>query len=483
MNKGITILGLGPGDPQLLSREAWDIIQQTNEIYLRTRRHPTVAGFPKSLRVYDFDSLYEQYDSFEEVYSRIVDEILTLGKRPAGVVYAVPGHPFIAEATGPDIYKRAKAVGIPVEVCEGISFLEPVFRTLGIDPFDGISLVDALELVQLHHPPFPPHYPVLIAQIYDQYIASEVKLTLMNLYPDLQPVTMVHGAGTRDCIVENVPLYEIDRSENIGLLTVLYLPSLGKQTAFERLQEIAAHLRAPEGCPWDREQTLESMQPHLLEEAYEVLNAIDSGDSNKVREELGDLLLVVTMLMQIGMEDGDFTSAEVIDSICTKLIQRHPHVFSDLQVDGADEVLQNWERIKAQERQFNGQIEKSLLDGVEIVLPSLTQAQEYQDRAARIGFDWPKIEDVWEKHSEEITELQDAVDADERNAELGDVLFALVNLARWYGVDAESALRGANRRFKHRFAYIEKSARDQGRDLMEMSLEEMDILWNQAKEL
>lgn len=483
MRNGITILGLGPGDPRLLSREAWDIIQGASEIYLRTRKHPTVAAFPTSLQVHDFDSLYEECDAFEDVYARIVEKVLTLGLQSKGVLYAVPGHPFVAEATGPEIFRRAKDAGIPVKVCEGISFLEPVFSTLSIDPFDGISLVDALELVNLHHPPFPPNRAAIIAQLYDRHIASEVKLTLMNLYPDHHPVKLVHGAGTMECKVEEIPLYEVDRSPHTGLFSVLYLPPLGRQSAFESLQEIAAHLRAPEGCPWDREQTLESMRPHLLEEAYEALNALDSAEDNKVREELGDLLLVITMIMQIGMEEGAFTSADVMEAICGKLIHRHPHVFSDLHLVEAEAVLQNWERLKAEERKANGLKEKSLLDGVSIVLPALTQAQEYQDRTARVGFDWPKIDDVWDKFTEEIAELQQAVGEEEKAAELGDVFFVLVNLARWYAVDAESALRLANNRFKKRFAFIEKTAREQGRDLMGMSLAEMDALWNQAKGL
>ena len=207
MDRGITILGLGPGDPQLISREAWEVIADAEEIYLRTRHHPAVSGFPKDVVVHDFDSLYDKCDTFQEVYTLIVERIMALGKNPAGVVYGVPGHPFVAESTCPEIYRKAKAAGIPVKVCDGISFLEPVYLVLDIDPLDGIFLVDALKLVNLHHPPFPPNYPVLIAQIYDQYIASEVKLTLMNLYPDHHPVTMVHGAGTRNSSIENIPLY------------------------------------------------------------------------------------------------------------------------------------------------------------------------------------------------------------------------------------------------------------------------------------
>jgi tetrapyrrole methylase family protein/MazG family protein len=323
--------------------------------------------------------------------------------------------------------------------------------------------------------------PALIAQIYDIYIAAEVKLSLMNLYPDEHQVKLVHAAGTVDQVIESLPLYEIDRSPHIGLSTALYLLPLGDRTSFEHLQEIAAHLRAPEGCPWDQVQSHQTLRPHLMEEAYELLAAIDSELPGKIQEELGDLLLVLVMLMQIGSEEGDFTSAEVVQEISAKLVRRHPHVFGDLQVDGEQAVLQNWEKLKAEERAAHGEQERGLLDGVSIALPALTQAQEYQSRAARVGFDWQDVDGVIAKVEEEILEIQDTRDEHGRAAELGDLFFALVNLSRWYGVDAESALRAANGRFRDRFSYIESAARDQGRELTALSLEEMDALWDQAK--
>jgi tetrapyrrole methylase family protein/MazG family protein len=478
---GITLLGLGPGDPKKLTRECWKIIENASEIYLRTIHHGAVVDFPESIAVHSFDHLYEIYDSFDEVYTEIVDQILALGRRPGGVIYAVPGHPFVAESTSLEIYRRAMGAEIPVQVCDGLSFLEPVFSSLGIDPFPSTALVDALALMSGHHPLFPPDSPALIAQIYDVYIAAEVKLTLMNLYPDEHPVKLVHAAGTEKIMIEELPLYGIDRSHHIGLSTVLYLPPLGESTSFEVLQEIAAHLRAPEGCPWDQVQTLQSMRPHLMEEAYEVLAAIDSENPIGIKEELGDLLLVVTMLMQICAEEGDFNSADVINGISTKLIHRHPHVFGELQVDGEKAVLENWEKLKAKERAANGEGEKGLLEGVSIALPALTQAQEYQSRAARVGFDWQAVDGVIEKVAEEVTEIQNAPDEASRASELGDLFFALVNLSRWYEVDTESALRAANIRFKERFSHIEGAARAQGRDIREMSLDEMDALWDEAK--
>ncbi len=478
----ITLLGLGPGDASLLTRQAWQTLENATEIYLRTRQHPTVADLPSHLEICSFDYLYEELDSFEDVYAQIVEKVLELGNRPDGVIYAVPGHPLIAETAGPEILRRAREMEIPTRVVEGLSFLEPVFSALGLDPFPHTALVDALELGMAHHPPFPPDAPALIAQIYSRDVASEVKLTLMNLYPDEHPVKLLHAAGTENQIIEGLSLYEIDRSPHIGLLTVLYLPPLGEYTSFEALQEITAHLRAPAGCPWDQEQTSQSLRPDLMEEAYEALAAIDAGDPAKMQEEFGDLLLMIAILSQINGEDGDFNSADVVRGICTKLIRRHPHVFADLDVDGVGAVLKNWEQIKAEERVANGESEKSLLDGVSIAIPALSQAQEYQARAARVGFDWPEIEGVVDKVCEEIEELRQAPDDARRSAELGDLFFAVVNLARWLKIDAETALRAANARFKDRFAFIERTARQQDRPLSEMSLEELDALWEDAKQ-
>ncbi len=367
----ITLLGLGPGDASLLTRQAWQTLENATEIYLRTCQHPVVADLPTNLTVSSFDHLYEELESFEDVYTQIVKKILGLGKRPGGVIYAVPGHPMIAETTGPEIIRQARELEIPVQIVEGLSFLEPVFSALGLDPFPHTALVDALELGMAHHPPFPPDAPALIAQIYSEHIASEAKLTLMNLYPDEYPVKLLHNAGTENLIIEDLCLYEIDRSPHIGLWTALYLPPLGEYTSFESLQEITAHLRAPEGCPWDQEQTAQSLRPDLMEEAYEVLAAIDADDPVKMQEEFGDLLMMIAMMSQINNEDGEFNSAAVIQGISTKLIRRHPHVFNGLDVVGVGAVLKNWEQIKAEERAANGEAEKSLLDGVSIAIPAL----------------------------------------------------------------------------------------------------------------
>lgn len=479
---GITLLGLGPGDAAKLTREAWEVLRSASEIWLRTVQHPTVSAFPSSLKVFSFDDLYEGSADFASVYDRIVERVLELGRRPQGVVYAVPGDPFVAEATTPEIARRAREAGLPLRIVNGISFLEPFCAALGLDPYPRCALVDALELADSHVPPFPPDMPAIVAQLYSRLIAAEVKMTLNAVYPDEHPVRLVHAAGTLAERVENLCLYEIDRSEHIGLLTALYVPPLGEGTSFEAFQEVVARLRAPDGCPWDREQTHASLRPHLLEEAYEVLAALDSGDVDKMAEEFGDLLLQIVLHAQIASEEGEFGMADVLQKVRAKIIRRHPHVFGGLQVDGVQGVLRNWEQLKDAERRANNQSEKGLLDGVPLALPALAQAQEYQERAARVGFDWPAIEGVLEKIVEEIGEIKTASDSERLAAEVGDLFFALVNLARWKKVDAESALRLANQRFRRRFAFVEHSARRQGKRLQDMTLEEMEALWQEAKQ-
>ncbi len=477
---GITLLGLGPGDAKQLTREAWDVLRSAEEIWVRTHQHPTLAALPAELKVHSFDELYENGHSFEQVYAAITERVLELGQREQGVIYAVPGHPFVAEATGQEIARRAKEENIPLRVVEGLSFLEPTFRALGIDPFPQLVLIDALTLGQAHVPSYAPDSPVLVSQIYSRIVASEVKSTLGSIYPDQHPVRFVHGAGTQDELVEDLPLYEIDRSEHIGLLSSLYVAPLGEGTSFEAFQEIVAHLRAPDGCPWDREQTHASLRTHLLQESYEAMAAMDAGDPDGMREEFGDLLLQIVLNAQIANEEGDFSANDVIRDIYDKIIRRHPHVFGDVKVAGVQGVLSNWEKLKEKERKHSDQ-EKGLLDGVPVAMPALSQAQEYQDRAARVGFDWPEIEGVLEKIAEEVHEVQEAGSEPELENELGDLLFALVNLARWKKVDAEAALRGTNQKFKKRFAYIEQGAKKESRNLSDLSLDEMEALWQKAK--
>ena len=478
----ITIVGLGPGNPAHLTLEAQQVLERASELYLRTNRHPTVPSLPAHLTLHSFDFLYERAADFAEVYEGIVERVLALGQRPEGVVYAVPGHPLVGEATVQRILEKARIRGIEVRIVAGLSFVEPVLTALGLDALDGLQIVDALDLAVRHHPPLNPDLPALVGQLYGRDVASAVKLTLMNGYPAEHPVTLVRGAGTDEEWTRTLPLYELDRVDDVDHLTTLYLPPLPVVSGMESFQDTIARLRAPGGCPWDRKQTHRSLRPNLLEETYEVLTAIDRDDMPALCEELGDLLLQIALHAQIAVEEGEFSLADVVAGIDAKIKRRHPHVFGDVRVNGVADVMHNWEEIKREERAERGENEEhSMLDGVPTTLPALARAQSLQRRAARMGFDWEDVEGVWDKVAEEIAELRAATDAQARESELGDVLFAVTNLARWLGVDAESALRAACDRFTRRFAAMEKQCRERGLDLGRLSLAEWDTLWEESK--
>jgi len=251
---------------------------------------------------------------------------------------------------------------------------------------------------------------------------------------------------------------------------------------FARLVEIMARLRGPGGCPWDREQTHESLKPFLVEETYEVLEAIDEGEPGKVREELGDLLFQVVFHARLAEEEGRYDMDGVLDGIEKKMIRRHPHVFGDKELASSAEVLADWETMKKLEDGYRTR--KSILDGVPRELPALIRAHRLQERAARVGFDWEKVEDVKAKLDEEVAEFKDTLEKGDRSLmedELGDIFFALVNIARFLGVNPEDALRKTISKFISRFQYIEERASASGRELAGMTLDEMDALWEESK--
>jgi tetrapyrrole methylase family protein/MazG family protein len=273
-----------------------------------------------------FDALYDAAEDFQTLYETITEQVIELAGRPNGVIYAVPGHPLVGEQTVTRLMDRARELSIPVEIIDGLSFIEPSLAMIGIDGMAGMQIHDAAEIAAMHHPPLNPDQPALIGQLYSAPIASDVKLTLMNQYPDAHPVVLLHGAGLPDALREDLPLYEIDRSPHLAHLTTLFVPPLDIASSMERFQETIAHLRAPEGCPWDRKQTHQSLRPYLMEESAEVLDALDSGDMESLCEELGDLLLQVVLHSQVAIDEGSFTMADIVAGINAKIIRRHPHV-------------------------------------------------------------------------------------------------------------------------------------------------------------
>ena len=256
-----------------------------------------------------------------------------------------------------------------------------------------------------------------------------------------------------------------------------------KEGKFVELVEIMAKLRGPDGCPWDKEQTAQSLKPFLVEETYEVLEAIDEGSPAKVKEELGDLLFQVIFHARLAEEKGEFDMGDVLTNITEKMIRRHPHVFGEKKEKTSEQVLVDWEIMKKTEKGYATR--KSILEGVPKELPALIRAHRLQERAARVGFDWEKVEDVEKKLDEEVGEFKRTLagkDTREMEDELGDIFFALVNIARFIGVNPEDALRRTISKFIHRFQYVEEAAKESGRELSDMTLAEMDALWDEAKE-
>lgn len=436
----ITIMGLGPGDPSLMTCEARELLEKAKEVYLRTKRHPAVDSL-SHLQLHSFDHLYEKAETFEEVYEEIAQEILHLGKRPEGVLYAVPGHPLVGEASVHRILTLAQEKGIPVTIVAGMSFLEPIFSLLRVDPLAGLQIGDAATLASRGHPGLNPDTPVLIGQLYSRAIASDLKLTLMNLYPDDHPVTLIRGAGTPEVKTRTIPLYELDHEEGIDHLTSLFIPPLSAPSSFSSLQDIVARLRSPDGCPWDREQTPKSLRPFLLEETYEALEALDLEDPERLREELGDLLLEVLLQVQIAAEGGEFKMPDVLRGIIAKMIRRHPHVFGEGEATTPDEVISRWQEIKREE----GQLAEGPFADLPFTMPALARAQRIQQvapaRGLAVEMDEAELLARVKQGFQEVSQLA----GKEAEEMWGSLLFDLVALANLKGIDAESALRKAMR--------------------------------------
>lgn len=491
MNASITVVGLGSGDERQLTLGIWDRLRSAHRVYLRTADHPVVPFLDRNGLSYDtFDQIYEQADSFPDVYRQIAAILLEEAERSGGeIVYAVPGHPMVAEASVRLLRVQCPERGIPLHILGGESFLDQAFHRLGFDPIEGFQLFDAAVLKPSM---LEPQIHTLIAQVYDSFTASDVKLTLMEVYPDDYPVVLAHSLGVEgEEQIETVPLYELDRTDRFGNRSLVYIPADSNpmllNRSFSRLHEIVRILRSPEGCPWDREQTHQSIRKNFIEETYEALEAIDADDPEGMREELGDVLLQIMLHAQMEEEAGRFTIYDIIDGLNEKLVFRHPHVFGDAEAGNAAEALSRWDKMKAEEKRRKGLDQPvSALSGLPKDLPALLKAYKLQKKAAKFGFDWDELAPVLDKIEEEFGELKEAIRsgrADSQKDELGDLLFAVVNAARFLGLDPEEALAKTNQKFMRRFSYIEDQLRISGKSFDQTDLLEMDRWWEEAKRL
>ncbi|TKH03183.1 nucleoside triphosphate pyrophosphohydrolase [Peribacillus simplex] len=483
----ITIIGLGAGDLDQLPLGIYKKLLQTEQCFVRTIDHPVIGDLKREgINFTAFDGIYEKHDQFEAVYEEIAGTLLQEASNRS-VLYAVPGHPMVAEKTVQLLLEKGPALGIAIKLEGGQSFLDPLFQAVKIDPIEGFQLLDGTDLSpdDLH---ITQH--IIIGQVYDAFSASNVKLTLMEKLPDDYEVYIVTAAGSSQEKVTKCALFELDRQMELSNLTSVYVPPVKEEALryreFSKLRQVIAELRGPDGCPWDKKQTHESLKKYLIEEAYELIDSIDEEDDEGMVGELGDVLLQVMLHSQIGEDEGMFTIDDVIEGITAKMIRRHPHVFGDVEVNGEEDVLVNWQKIKENEKGSETKAPKSILDGIEKSLPNLLRAEEYQKRAAKVGFDWDEVSEAWKKVREEVQEFEAEIlspnrDVERIKSELGDLFFALVNISRYYDIQAEEAVYKANQKFHRRFTYIEECIQRADKKFEDYTLEELDSYWDEAK--
>ena len=465
MTPRVVVAGLGPAGPELLTAATTTAAERIRHRWLRTSRHPAAAAFAGTPT---FDAVYESAASLDEVYARIVDALAGEAAAHGEVLYLVPGSPAVAERTVELLRADSR---VHVDVLPAVSFLDLAWHRLGVDPLaSGVRLVDgrrfAVEAAG-------ERGPLLVAQCDSAFVLSEVKLAVDDPPPS---ATVLQRLGLPDEAVFEVAWVDLDRVVEPDHLTALWVPELAAPVGRElvRFAELVRTLR--QRCPWDREQTHASLTRHLVEEAYETVDAIEGlgrpGGMEHLEEELGDLLFQVYFHATLAAEEGHFTLADVARRIHDKLVHRHPHVFGTVEAETAGKVVANWDRIKQAEKGRS-----SVMEGIPASLPSLLHAAKVQRRAASLGFDWASVEGAYPKVAEELEELRAAPSEEE----LGDLLFAVVNVARHLGFDPEGSLRRATAKFRDRFAAVEALASERGVDLAGLDLAGLDALWDEVK--
>ncbi|HAT4247285.1 TPA: nucleoside triphosphate pyrophosphohydrolase [Clostridium perfringens] len=478
----LKIMGLGPGAYEALTIGALKELKNNRNIYFRTEKHPTVDFLKdEGIKFESYDHAYEKYDSFDDVYKYIAEDLITKIKDDEDLIYAVPGHPLVAEKSVVNLIELCKENNIQYEVLPAVSFVDAMMEALQVDPIEGVKIIDAFDM---KNQILDKRVGTIITQVYNNFIASEVKLRLLEGYEDDTEIIFVRAAGVEGLeSIRKIPLYELDWQEDIDYLTSIYIPKdLGNKKDFQDLLDIIETLRNPGGCPWDREQTHESLKSALLEECYEVIDAIENEDEDALIEELGDVLLQVVFHASIGKEDGYFDIMDVIGGISNKMINRHPHVFGNEEANTSEQVLVNWDEIKKEEKGIKTLTEE--MQNIAKSLPATTRAYKVQKKAKKVGFDWDDVNCAMDKVKEELNEIKEVYNCEDKSiieGEVGDLLFACINVARFLEVDGELALDKTIKKFIKRFSYIENEAIKNNKNLKDMTLEEMDKLWEEAK--
>ena len=472
----VVVGGLGPAGPEYVTDHTRAEIQRIEHRFLRTARHPSAELVPAAR---SFDDVYERADTFADVYAEITEQLVMAAHQHGEVLYAVPGSPLVLERT-----VRSLRVDPRIECVlhPAMSFLDIAYARLGIDPVEaGVTLIDGHEfaVAAAGHAG-----PLLVAHTHANWVLSDIKLAVEQADGN-EPVVILQRLGSPDEHIVHTTWADLDRTIEADHLTSIYIPHLAAPVGAEmvRFHQLARTLR--EQCPWDQAQTHQSLVRYLLEETYEVVDALEALDpadpstDEALVEELGDLLYQIEFHATIAEQEGRFTMADVAQGVHDKLVRRHPHVFGDVVAEDPDTVVSNWDAIKRSEKGRT-----SVFDGVPTSQPSLSYADAVQRKAAKVGFDWPDVEGAWPKIAEEIDEVREAAatgNEREVHLELGDLLFSVVNVARHLGVEPEAALRAATQKFRARFEQVESLARNRSIDLHAVDLATLDALWDEVK--
>ncbi len=472
---GIKIIGLGPGDKSQISYGAIEALKSGNKIYLRTENHPVVNDL--DICYESFDILYEGADKFENVYGEIAKKIVEIGK-DEDIVYAVPGHPRVAETSVTYIENLSKEEGVSVEVVASMSFVDAMYAFLGFDPSEGFRLLDSFSIRKKD---LDTDVNIIITQVYDRFIASNIKIELMNYYADDQDVWIVRAAGVKGMeFKDKIKLYELDRQEmEFDHLTSIFIPKGGEKNFKDimDLVEVTRVLRGDNGCEWDKKQTHKTLTKYLIEECYELIDAIENDDIDGIVEELGDLQYHIVLHSQIGYDTGYFDYDEVCNSSVEKMVSRHPHVFGD----------EEYEEGRWNINKMNEKGETKVSEGMRRIpnhLPALMKAIKVQNKASDAGFDWKEIDSVFEKVREEYEEFieeYNRCDHEKMTEEFGDLIFSIVKLGRFLNIDPEHALCMTINKFVNRFEFVEDSLINNGLKIDETNLETLEKLWEESK--
>ncbi|MET0565826.1 MAG: nucleoside triphosphate pyrophosphohydrolase [Acidimicrobiia bacterium] len=466
----ITVTGLGPGDLDRIPTAVRSILLDPGRVVIvRTQEHPAAEQLAASRDVVTCDDLYEVGSSFENVYRAIADRVLeTASNGP--VVYAVPGSPLVGEFAVRMLLKS----GAEIELIPAESFIDAILDEVGYDPLDrGLQILNGHDLPD----PLALDKPTIVAQLDRPEVLADVAAHIGRVIPEDATILVLAGLGAADAVRVEASPHHVDPAL-AGYRTSLFIDTVpgGLIGAVRTMTTLR------EECPWDREQTHQTLVKYLVEETYELIDAVGKLDGDEtdlvayaaVEDELGDVLLSVLFHAAIAREKGAFDIDDVAEVMRQKLVRRHPHVFGEVDVDSAADVKRNWDQIKDEER---GSGRESQMDGIPSALPAIHLASKIQNRAAKVGFDWSQASEVLPKVREELDELEAVLsDPAEAQSELGDVLFSVINLARHLGIDGELALRGAVDRFETRFRAMEGMGPIAG-----LSIEDMNLRWEQSK--